>query len=156
MRALMMTTATIDGQPSDYRDSRLGVAYLDPDLLERVNVADGAIVRITSQHGRCALGRVARNESLSGTGSIRIDRFTRQTLKVFPHGQITLEPVELAAAPEVVLVPGIDMSMLRVPNLVPELKALLAADSVPVREGMLLYLKPPDRSAGIVYEVHYV
>ncbi|HEY3115123.1 MAG TPA: AAA family ATPase, partial [Chloroflexota bacterium] len=126
------------------------------DLMDQLGLPDGQVIRITTQHGRCALGRVAASKSPASSGSIRIDRFTRQTLKVFPHEQVNLELVDLAPAPEVVLVPGIDMSMLRAPNLVPQLKALLSGDAVPVREGMLLYLQPPDRSTGIVYEVHHV
>jgi transitional endoplasmic reticulum ATPase len=149
-------TAIVDPQPSDYREARLCAAHLDADLMEALDVQAGDLLRVSTQRGRAALVRVIAPLAQSPKGSLRFDRFTRQALKAFPHEEVSLEKVESRAVKQIILIPGIDMSMRYNPTLVPELKKVLAADQAPVRPGMLLYIRLADGLAGITYEVHDV
>lgn len=151
----MAATATVDPQPSDYRDAALCAAYLTPSLMGAAGIRVDDVIRVTTQRGRAAVVRVLGEANDRGE-SIRFDRFTRQALKAFPHEQVTIERAELGLAEEVVLIPGVDMSTLHYPQLVPHLKRVLAENRTPIRSGMLLYVKLPNALAGITYDVHFV
>ncbi|HEY7062976.1 MAG TPA: AAA family ATPase [Chloroflexota bacterium] len=152
----MSIAARVDAQPSDYRDARLCAAYLDPAIMAAAGVQGGDALRVRTARGRQALVRLAGPHPAEGAGQIRFDRFTRQALKTFPHEPVTLEPVALPPASEVVLMPAIDVSLWHVPHLVRDLKAALVEQAAPLREGMLVYLRLPGRAAGVIYEVHSV
>jgi transitional endoplasmic reticulum ATPase len=148
--------AVVDSLPVDYRESRLCTAVPAPDVRAALGVADGDVVRIGTERGRSVLCRVATSSDDVGAGSIRVDRFTRQALKAYPHERVTLEPADPPPAKELALVPGLDMSQRFDPQLVPTLKRVLAEQRVAVRPGMLLYVRLPDGLAGVTYEVHFV
>jgi transitional endoplasmic reticulum ATPase len=116
----------------------------------------GDVLRLTTKRGRTALVRIVGVHPPGSVGTIRFDRFTRQTLKAFPHEELTIEKVDPPAAQQVTLIPAIDISMLRVPNLVPQIKEILSREATPVHEGMMLYVRPPQALAGINYDVHAV
>jgi transitional endoplasmic reticulum ATPase len=151
-------TATVDPQPSDYRESTMCAAYLTHDAMAGLGVEVGDVVRVSTKRGCKALARIVGEHPGPGHqhGVIRFDRFTRQTLKAYPHEEVTIERVELDTTPEVTLIPAVDISMLHLPNLVPDIKKLLAQSETPVREGMLLYVHLPEMGAGITYDVHSV
>ncbi len=102
------------------------------------------------------LARVAGPFVDGAPESIQIDRFTRQALKAYPHEEVHLELVDPQPTPELALVPGVDMSQRYNPQLVPQLKRVLAQNRTPVRRGMMLYVQLPDGLAGIAYDVHFV
>ncbi|MSQ23900.1 MAG: AAA family ATPase [Chloroflexi bacterium] len=148
--------AIVDPKPIDYRDARIAAALLSAELMHALHIEVGDIIRITTERERSALTRVigAHPEDVSRT--IRFDRFARQNLKAYPHEEVSIERVELPPASQVVLVPGMDVSMLDTVALRTQLKELLSRDGTPLREGTLLYAKPTGALAGITYEVHSV
>jgi len=148
--------ATVDPTPSDYRDAHLSAGYLAHDVMEGLGVAVGDTVRVSTKRGRTALTRVVGTYPDHSHGVIRFDRFTRQTLKAYPHEPVSIERVDLDPTPQITLVPAVDISMLHIPNLVPDVKAILVEGQTPVREGMLLYVRLPSAGAGITYQVHCV
>jgi transitional endoplasmic reticulum ATPase len=149
-------SALIDPKPSDYRDASMLAAYLDPALMKSAGVALGDVLRITTLRDRSALARVAGPHPEGLAGTIRIDRLTRQSLKVYPHEEVSIERADLPPATRAILVPGMDISMLDVEGLSAQLKALLCQDQTPLCEGTLLYVKQPGALSGITYEVHHV
>jgi transitional endoplasmic reticulum ATPase len=152
----MCSSAVLDPRPVDYRETQLCTVLLAPDVRAALRAQDGEVVRISTARKRSVLCRVSGSPDNPGTGSIRIDRFTRQALKAYPHEQVTLEIAELGPATELALVPGIDMSQRYDPQLVPSLKRILAEERVAVRPGMTLYARLPDGLAGVTYDVHFV
>jgi len=148
--------AIVDAQPSDYRESRLCAAYLAPDLTDQLNVSDGAVLRVSTQRGRAALVRVVGSLAADARNMLRFDRLTRQTLKAYPHEEVSVEEVDPPTAQRVVLVPSVDVTGRSMPALVQELRQLLGDSGTPVRSGMLLYLKLADSLAGMTWEVHEV
>jgi transitional endoplasmic reticulum ATPase len=152
----MPQSALIDPRPVDYRETRLCTVQLAPDVRAALGAADDDLVRISTERGHTVLGRVAAGEEEPGEGSIRVDRFTRQALKAYPHERVTVELAEVPAATEVALRPGVDMSLRYDPQLVPGLRKALAEQQVAVRSGMLIYVKLPGELAGMNYDVHHV
>jgi transitional endoplasmic reticulum ATPase len=149
-------SATVDPRPIDYRAAVPCTVLLGADLRAKLGAEPGAYVRVTTSRKRSTLCRVSTAPDAPGPGSIRIDRFSRQSLKAYPHDQVTLEVTSPDPAGEVALLPGVDMSQRYDPQHVPMLRKLLAEQRVAVRAGMLLYVRLPDQLAGITYSVHFV
>lgn len=124
--------------------------------MEAVGAEVGGVVRVTTKRGRQVVARVVGAHPSDPEHGIRFDRYTRQALKAYPHEEVTVEPAALAVAPEITLLPAIDLSMLYLPDLVPQTKAVLAEQQTPVREGMLLHVQLPERRTGITFDVHAV
>jgi transitional endoplasmic reticulum ATPase len=149
-------TAVVDPRPIDYREARLSSVVLAPDVQASLGVGEGAHLRIRTQRKRSALCRVSTSaDELSGR-AIRIDRFTRQALKAYPHEEVTLEVAQVGPATELGLIPGIDLSQKYDPKLTPAVKKVLVEQQVAVRPGMLLYVRLADGLAGVTYDVHFV
>jgi transitional endoplasmic reticulum ATPase len=149
-------TATIDPQPSDYRDARVCAAYLAAHVMEAIGAKEGDVVRVSTARGRQVVARIVGPHPTDPEHAIRFDRYTRQALKAYPHEAVTVERADLQPIPEISLMPAIDLSMLYLPDLVPQAKALLVEQAVPVCEGMLLYVQLPDRRTGITFDAHAV
>lgn len=154
-REIARSTAAVDSRPIDYREQRLCTLIVAEDIRAALHAQDDDVVRITTDRGRTALGRVAISAEAVAEDLVRIDRFTRQALKAYPHERVTLEVVDPGPAAEVTVVAGVDVSQ-RDSHLVAALKAILSEHRVPVSAGMILYLQLPDRLAGIPFEVHHV
>jgi transitional endoplasmic reticulum ATPase len=152
----MSEPAVLDPRPIDYREARLCTVLLAPDVREALHATDGDVLRISTERQRSVLCRVASSEQATGAGSIRIDRFTRQALKAYPHEQVSLEVATPGPTAEVALLPGIDMTQRFDPQLVPTIKRMLIEQQVAVRPGMMLYIRLPDGLAGVTYDVHFV
>ncbi|HVB05101.1 MAG TPA: AAA family ATPase [Acidimicrobiales bacterium] len=152
----MSQQAVLDPRPVDYREARLCAVFAAPDVRAALGVGAGEVLRISTERGRKALCRLVDTVDEPGEGSIRIDRFTRQALKAYPHEKVTIEVVQPEATAELALVPGIDMSQRYNPQLVPMLKRALTEQRVAVRPGMILYVRLPDALAGVTYDVHFV
>jgi len=152
----MPPTATLDPRPLDYRSTQVASAAIAPELLAELGHAGGDHARLTTARGRTALVRITLDAGAASDGSVRIDRFTRQALKAFPHEELQIELAAPGRAAEVGLVPGVDLTHKYDPTLVPQLKRLLAEQGVAVCSGMLLYVRLGDSLAGLTYSVHYV
>jgi transitional endoplasmic reticulum ATPase len=152
----MSETAVLDPRPVDYREARLSTVFLAPDVRAALGVGEGDQVRISTERNRSVLCRVAGGVDEPSAGSIRVDRFTRQALKAYPHEVMSLEVAHPGPAAELGLIPGVDMSQRFDPQLVPALKRVLVEQRVAVRPGMLLYVRLPDGLAGVAYNVHFV
>ena len=152
----MALSAFIDPKPSDYRETSMLAAYLGSDLMEAAGVGLGDVLRIATERNRSALARVAGPHPDGMARTIRIDRLTRQSLKVYPHEEVSIEQAQLPPATRAILVPGMDVSMLDAGTLNAQLKELLCRDQTPLCEGTLLYVKQPGALSGITYEVHHV
>lgn len=131
----MTLTALVDPRPSDYRGDRLAAAYLDASLMEAAGLRVGDVVRITTHRGRVALARVVGPHPEDLARTIRFDRFTRQSLKAYPHEEVSIERADPSPAAQVVLVPGMDISMLDTSALSAQIRALLSRERTPLREG---------------------
>ena len=146
--------ANVDPRPSDYRAAAGGI-FLTRSVLEAAAVSVGDCVRVTTHEGRAVVGRVA-GELAEPNAAVRFDRFARQALKAFPHEAVLIERVELSPAAHVILMPAIDIPVGHVEEVSSQVRQLLAADCVPVRDGMLLYVRLGERTGGIIYDVHAV
>src|SRR5258707_4739355 len=122
--------------------------------MKSLGVTEGDFVRITTKRGRSIVGRVASDSTETAGEVLQIDRFARQALKAFPHEQVTIEPVSLTPARQVILTPAIEIPVGHQEELTYQGKHGLAEQEAPVREGMLLYVKLADGLAGITYDVH--
>lgn len=149
-------TTVVDPQPVDYREQLTCSILLAPDVRAALHARDGEVIRISTSRERSVLCRVRESSNAPGAGSIRVDRFSRQALKAYPHEEVTLEVVDPAPADEVYLVPTAGPASVHDARLVPVLKRLLAEQRVAVRAGMILYVRLPHRSAGSTYDVHFV
>lgn len=152
--------AVLDSRPVDYRSARICTVVLADDVRKELGAEDGDLLRITTERKRVALCRVAGSNDGNGDaladGTVRVDRFLRQSLKAFPHENLLIEPAHPANVSELALVPGVDMSQRYDPGLVPALKRTLVEQQVAVRPGMLLYVRLPDGLGGVIYDVHFV
>lgn len=152
----MSVNAVLDPRPIDYRASQLTAVELAIDIAEHLGSSPGSYVRLTTSRGRIVAGRVIATDDPPGPGSVRVDRFMRQSLKAFPHETLSIARVEPVEASEVALVAGIDLSAHYDRKLVPSVRRALADLRVAVRAGMLLYVRLADGGAGVTYEVHFV
>ncbi len=123
--------------------------------MEAISAKVGDVVRIGTRRDRAVVVRVTNVLPEAGA-SVRIDRFTRQALKAFPHDEVTVQRIELPPASQVVLTPAIDIGNSHAEQLTHDVKKMLVERQMPVRPGMLLYVKLPDGLAGITYDVHAV
>ncbi len=157
-----MSVAVVDSKPSDYREGRACAAHANASLIATLGAKPGDVLRVTTQRGRTALVRLMPAELDSGNrtseaeSTIRFDRFTRQALKAFPHERVTVQRADIGSAPQVVLVPKIDLPKSNYARLVPYLKEALVEQQAPLMAGMLLYVRLPNAPAGMSYDVHYV
>lgn len=150
MTVLHSSVAIVDPQPGSYGSTAVSLSAINA-----VGARVGDVVRISTRRNRAVVVRIREVLAESGA-TIRIDRFTRQALKAYPHDEVTLERIDLQPASQVVLTPAIEIGNSHTAELTRDVKALLVEQQMPVRAGMLLYVKLPDGLAGITYDVHAV
>ena len=148
--------AILDARPIDYREACPTAVVLGADLRARLPERERLHVRVATGRGRTVVGLVVGTSEPTPDGTIRIDRFMRQSLKAFPHERVTVTAVEPPEAREVALVPGIDLGARYDPTLVPNVRRALSEQAVALRAGMLLSVRLPGGLAGVTYEVHFV
>ena len=154
----MSFTATLDPRPTDYRETRIGGVAVSADLRAELGLRDHDVLRVRSKGGRAVLCRPVESVSapdLSGD-SLRLDRFSRQALKAFPHEELTIEVVSPEPAGEVYLIPAVGAATLHEAQSLPEIRQVLIDQQVPVRAGMIVYVKAPQQLAGTIFDVHFV
>jgi transitional endoplasmic reticulum ATPase len=86
-------------------ESGRNLALLDPQILAAGGIAEGSVVELTTQRGRCLLARAAARPQDEGRGCVRLDRFQIQFLKPDLREKITLKPVNIEEARRLVLEP---------------------------------------------------
>ena len=123
--------------------------------MEAAGATVGDVVRISTSRNRAVVARIREVLAESGA-TIRMDRFTRQALKAYPHEELSVERIDPQPASQVVLTPAIEIGNSHTAELTRDVKAMLVEQQMPVRPGMLLYVKLPDGLAGITYDVHAV
>ncbi len=144
--------AVVDRSQWEASTSARCLVSLDPALMAAMGLTAGAVVEITTDHGRRALGRIAQPlEEDRGSGAIRLDRLMRQAIKAKLNDRVRLAPCALEPARRVVLAAPIDVS--RAHNLIEHLTELMAESRTPCLEGMKIYASFHGSYAGTVYEV---
>ena len=152
----MASMAVLDARPRDYRESRIARVSASGSIMQSLSASSGDAVRVSTARGRSVVARLELDDGDVAPGTVRVDRFVRQSLKAFPHEELELEIIAPTRATEVGLVPGIDLSETYDPSLVPKVKQVLSEQAVPLCPGMLLYVPIGDGLAGVTYSVHFV
>ena len=125
---------------------------LDQDLMIALHVHADDLVLVTTDRGRTLLGRVGpKDAELKGCGTIRLDRFGRQSLKAHLNEEVRVERAPNEEIERVVLRPGTDVSLAH--DLTAHIRSLLIDCRTPVATGAVLYLRFPGSQAGTTYEV---
>jgi transitional endoplasmic reticulum ATPase len=147
--------ATVDHRAgADAADTRARV-LLHPDMMRVLAVTAGDTVRIATERGRSTVARVGDPAmEMPDAGTVRMDRFVRQTLKARLNENVEIEPQPLARARRIELLPAVDVSTAH--DLPAHIGALLAADQTPVARGSVLYIPFPGTSSGTTYAVQLV
>jgi transitional endoplasmic reticulum ATPase len=147
--------ATVDHLANEFSNSTRLAVRLDAALMQTLDVAAGAVVRIATERGRSMLARL--DEPLTNdraTGTVRLDRFVRQALKAHLNESVEIEKAEVGPVKRVELLPAVDVSMAH--DLVPHLKRAMVAARTPASQGAVLYIPFPQSHAGTTYEIHTV
>jgi len=130
-----------------------GRAFLDPTVMAEANLAVDDIVEIRSRSGRTTLARVARPfPEDAGKGTIRLDRYLREAIKVSLKDGVQVEKIVASPASRVCLKPLIAVS-LSVRQLESHLQDLFAADSPPVCDGSIIFATLPIDAGGVPFQV---
>ncbi|HEV8020335.1 MAG TPA: AAA family ATPase [Candidatus Lustribacter sp.] len=124
---------------------------LDGALMQQLGLHAGDTVRVATERGRSSVARLDAPAGDNHAGTVRLDRFLRQALKARLNETVEIEPLELAPARRVELLPAVDVSTAH--DLIPHLRAVLAADRTPVSRDAVLYLPFPGTTSGTTYLV---
>lgn len=152
----MPLKATLDPRPTDYREMGISGVSVSDDLRVALDLRDGDVLRVTAQRGHSVVCRPLDPSPDLGAASVRVDRFSRQALKAFPHEELELEVVRLEPTAEVYLIPTVGAATLHEAQSLPEIRQALIDQQVPVRAGMIVYVRPPHQLAGNIFDVHFV
>ena len=151
----MGARARVEHGAGDYATASRLLVSLDSQLMATAGLARDDVVRIATELGRSVLARVGPPHAEDdGSGMVRLDRFLRQALKARLNEEVEIERVAVGPAKKVELVPAVDVSTAH--DLLPHLKATLAAHRTPVSVGAVLYIPFPGSVAGTTYTVHRV
>lgn len=128
-------------------------AYLDPSAMAEANINIGDIVEIRSRSGRTALAKVATPfPEDAGKGTIRLDRYLREAIKVSLKDGVHVEGSITEPARRVCLKPLINVA-LSLRQLESHLQDALTADSLPVCAGSIIFTPLPTAAGGAPFEV---
>ena len=128
------------------------LVYLDPVVMDKLDVDTGDTVEIATELGRRTVGRLgAPLETDRGSGAIRLDRFMRQALKVRMNSRVDVTGQPLEPARRVVVAAPVDVS--RAHDLVSHLRSSFAEARTPCTEGAKVYATFSGSYAGTVYEI---
>jgi transitional endoplasmic reticulum ATPase len=124
---------------------------LDAALMQQLGLHAGDTVRVATERGRSSVARLDAPAADNHAGTVRLDRFLRQALKARLNETVEIEPLELGPARRIELLPAVDVSTAH--DLIPHLRAVLAADRTPVSRDAVLYLPFPGTTSGTTYLV---
>ncbi len=129
------------------------LAFLDPAAMTEANVRVNDIVEIRSHFGRTALAKVATPFAEDrGKGTIRLDRYLRESIKVSLTDGVEVERRVAQPANRVCLLPLIGIS-LPVRELESHLQDTLTTDSLPVCAGSIIFARLPIEAGGAAFKV---
>jgi len=129
------------------------LAFLDPSAMAEANVGIDDIVEIRSHSGRMALAKVATPfPEDAGKGTIRLDRYLREAIKVSLTDGVHVERHVAQPASRVCLKPLITVS-LPVRQLESHLQDTLTTDSLPVCAGSIIFASLPIEAGGAPFQV---
>jgi len=132
------------------------LAFLDPSAMAEANVSIDDIVEIRSHSGRTALAKVATPFTEdAGKGTIRLDRYLRESIKVSLKDGVEVERRGAQPASRVCLQPLIGIS-LPVRQLESHLQDTLTTDSLPVCAGSIIFASLPIEAGGAAFKVALV
>ena len=148
-------TAIVNRAISEFSSSSKCLVFLDPQLMEKYDLAVDAVLRIRTYRGRSILGRIGEPiSSDTGSGTIRLDRFMRQATRTRLNEPVELEIYDAPPVKKTTLIPAIDLFSAH--NLVEHLAATFSENRTPVSPGAILYATFPDSVAGTTYVVDSV
>ncbi|MDP2720118.1 MAG: AAA family ATPase [Dehalococcoidia bacterium] len=129
-----------------------GRCYLEPETLGKLGAAPDDVLEIKSHHGRMVLARIGQSlPGDKGKGSIRLDRYLRQSLKASLGEKITAEKAATGFVNKVFLAP-----MTPVAGSKDEVRSFLhkslAAEAFPLCEGTLFSLTFPGDLGGTIIQ----
>jgi transitional endoplasmic reticulum ATPase len=129
------------------------LAFLDPSAMAEANIRIDDIVEIRSHSGRTALAKVATPfPEDAGKGTIRLDRYPREAIKVSLKDSVHVERIVAQPASRVCLKPLISIS-LSVGQLESHLQDTLTTDSLPVCSGSIIFASLPIAAGGAPFQV---
>jgi transitional endoplasmic reticulum ATPase len=129
------------------------LAFLDPAAMAETNIRIDDIIEIRSQSGRTALAKVANPlPEDAQKGTIRLDRYLRETIKVSLKDGVQVERIVAQPARRVCLKPLIAVS-LSVRQLENHLQDFVAANSPPVCDGSIIFATLPTDAGGAPFQV---
>jgi len=121
--------------------------------MAEANIGIGDIVEIRSHSGRTALAKVAIPFAEdAGKGTIRLDRYLREAIKVSLKDGVQVERSAAQPASRVCLKPLISIS-LSVRQLESHLQDTLTTDSLPVCAGSIIFASLPIAAGGAPFKV---
>ncbi|MEE9568666.1 MAG: AAA family ATPase [Candidatus Binatia bacterium] len=129
------------------------LAFLDPSVMAEEKISTDDIVEIRSHYGRKALARVATPlPDDAGKGTIRLDRYLREAIKVSLRDRVHVERSIAQPASRVYLKPLMNVS-LSVRQLESHLQDFFSTDSLPVCEGSIIFVRLPIAPGGAPFKV---
>jgi transitional endoplasmic reticulum ATPase len=132
------------------------LAFLDPSAMAEANISTDDIVEIRSHSGRTTLAKVASPiPEDAGKGSIRLDRYLREAIKVSLKDGVHVERSVTQAASRVCLMPLISVS-LSLRQLASHLQDTLTTASLPVCTGSIIFANLPIAVGGAPFKVALV
>jgi transitional endoplasmic reticulum ATPase len=123
--------------------------YVDPSVLGG-ELRPDAVVQLRTDRDRTTLARLTVGDNVP-PGTVQIDRYLRQALKVRIGETIAVEPTEVEPVRQITLLPAVDVWGAH--HLEDHLRESFAARSVPVALGSVLYSQFHDSIAGTHYKV---
>ncbi len=132
------------------------LAFLDPSAMAEANIGINDVIEIRSHSGRTALAKVGTPiPEEAGKGTIRLDRYLREAIKVSLKDGVQIEKTIAQPAIRVCLKPLINLS-LSLRQLQSHLQETLTADSLPVCEGSIIFASLPAAAGGAPFKVAVV
>ena len=129
------------------------LAFLDSSAMAEANIALDDIVEVRSRSGRTTLAKVASPfPEDAGKGTIRLDRYLREAIKVSIKDGVRVEKRVAPPARRLCLKPLIIVS-LPVRQLESHLQDIFTEDSLPVCDGSIIFASLPIATGGAPFKV---
>jgi transitional endoplasmic reticulum ATPase len=129
------------------------LALLDPVAMAEAHIDIDDIIEICSRSGRKALAKVANPlPEDAQKGTIRLDRYLRETIKVSLKDRVQVERIDAQPARRICLKPLIAVS-LSARQLENHLQDIFSKDSLPVCDGSIIFATLPLDAGGAPFQV---
>lgn len=132
--------------------SAKGLAFMDPDEMEKGGFQEGDIIEVLSQFGKGVLARLGKpSPEDRGQGIIRIDQYLRQSIKTFLGDMVEVDKGYAKPIQRLVLAPLVDVS--DVAGLEAYVLQAFASIGLTASKGGILYAILPGASSGAPFKV---